>query len=318
MAGMIEVKREVEDATVFVGGIEAEINEFDENGVFAECDLNQLGKETNSKYPSGLTLTIHGKDGFGTGLFHEADLVGQDDQLVLHFNCLHPNKYWEGRFGLATFLEPVASQVPQHDKFKIVEKNLSEDWKQLVLETAVPKDAVIQACIQTAADEIKQIIHEANVALTGIVWRREFKTDESLFCTDVLLPLFRRMGFLTVRYRHGVKEYGKDFTFSELHLFGGLRHYGVQAKAGNVSGGVNAAIDEIIGQIGDAFAMPYYEVGSKDPQCISTFVIAISGVFTDNAKDKIAEKIPKGLIGSIVFLDRELIVELIERYWRQD
>jgi len=125
------------------------------------------------------------------------------------------------------------------------------------------------------------------------------------------------MGFVFVRYAAGRKEYGKDFTFSELTPFGDYRHYGLQAKAGDVSGSVNSAIDELIGQIADAFAMPYYEIGSKDPRFISTFIIAISGKFTENAREKIVEKTPKGLIGSVYFLDQERIAELVERYWKQ-
>jgi hypothetical protein len=90
----------------------------------------------------------------------------------------------------------------------------------------------------------------------------------------------------------------------------------LQAKAGDVSGGVNATIDELLGQIGDAFAMPYYEVGSKEPRYISTFIIAISGKFTENAREKIVEKMPKGLNGSVYFLDRERLTELVERFWK--
>jgi hypothetical protein len=124
------------------------------------------------------------------------------------------------------------------------------------------------------------------------------------------------MGFLFVRYTHGKKEYGKDFTFSDVTPFRNLRHYGLQAKAGDISGGVNAAIDELLGQLEDAFSMPYCEIGSKEQRFISTFVIAISGNFTENAREKIVEKMPKGCIGSVYFLDRERITELVERYWR--
>ena len=116
-------------------------------------------------------------------------------------------------------------------------------------------------------------------------------------------------------YTQGAREYGKDFTFSELTPFGHLRHYGLQAKAGNVSGEVNSAVDELVGQADDAFRMPYYEIASTEPRFISTFVIGISGRFTANAKDKIVNKIPRGLHGSLLFLDRELVMELVGRYW---
>ena len=171
--------------------------------------------------------------------------------------------------------------------------------------------------IQERAKLIKQIIAAAKVSLEGMRWKPEYETNESSFCTDVISPLLRRMGFMSVRYLHGIREYGKDFTFSELSPFGHFRHYGLQAKAGNVSGEVNSAIDEILGQVKDAFAMPYYEIGSREPRYISTFIVAISGRFTANAKDKIIQKLPLGLIGSVYFLDRENIIELIDRHWRK-
>jgi hypothetical protein len=51
---------------------------------------------------------------------------------------------------------------------------------------------------------------------------------------------------------------------------------------------------------------------------ISTFIIAISGVFTENAREKIASKVPKGVIGSVLFLDRYRIMELVERFWHAE
>jgi len=97
--------------------------------------------------------------------------------------------------------------------------------------------------------------------------------------------------------------------------FNHLRHYGLQAKAGNISGEVNSEVDVLLGQINDAFSMPYCELGSKESRYISVFIIAISGTFTENAREKIVEKMPKGVIGSVYFLDRETLIELIERYW---
>jgi hypothetical protein len=124
------------------------------------------------------------------------------------------------------------------------------------------------------------------------------------------------MRFLAVRYTEGTREYGKDFTFSELTSFGVMHHFGLQAKAGDVSGEVNSAIDELVGQADDAFKMPYYDIASAEPRYLSTFIIAISGRFTSNAKEKIVYKIPRGLHGSLLFLDRESILELVDRYWK--
>lgn len=236
--------------------------------------------------------------------------------MALAFRCHTPNKYWEGKFGLATFLAAIRDQAGHHDNLEVTQIELEDDWKGVTLKRVIAKGDPLQASILAAAADLQALIHTAEVALSGLAWKDEYAKNENLFCRELLYPLLRRMGFVLVRYTHGKREYGKDFTFSELTPFGHYRHYGLQAKAGDISGGVNAAIDGLLGQIADAFAMPYYEVGSKEPRFISTFIIAISGKFTENAREKIVEKMPKGIIGSVYFLDREYITELVEQYWK--
>jgi len=63
--------------------------------------------------------------------------------------------------------------------------------------------------------------------------------------------------------------------------------------------------------------MPFYEVGERMPRYISTFIVAISGRFTENATEKIREMMPKGTVGSVYFLDKEKILSLIAQYWSQ-
>jgi hypothetical protein len=312
---MIELRETGDRVSVLIAGNEINIQDAEPETVFAECDFEKLCGESNSGFPAGLILEVRSDDGFGTDLFFEANLIGEEGRLLLHLVCNEANEYWEGKYGLRVFLGAIANQVSFHDGLTVVEEFLTETYKGLTIESEVPSGANLSETILRVAGELKLAMREADVALAGGVWDQRFETDEAAFCTDLLLPLFRRMGFLNVRYRHGVKEYGKDFTFSEMTPFRGLRHYGVQAKAGSLSGGVNSAIDEIIGQIHDGFAMPYYELGSSDPRYVSTFIVAVSGSFTGNAKDKLAEKIPTGLTGSILFLDRESIAELVERYW---
>ena len=65
------------------------------------------------------------------------------------------------------------------------------------------------------------------------------------------------MGFTDVKYNHSKREFGKDLTFSEMNKFGVRRNYGVQVKAGDLSGEAGSEIDKIIAQIEDAFSMPY-------------------------------------------------------------
>jgi hypothetical protein len=313
---MIEVQRDADDVSVLISDKEVEIWDVGDDYVLAECDLADLVAEAAHSFPVGLSLEIHSEDGFGTYFFHELLLTGGTDGVELAFRCHTPNKYWEGRFGLATFLAAIRDQVTHHDHWTVSHIELEDDWKGITLSRTVGTSDPLHASVLAAAADLQVLIHVAEVALSGLPWKDEYAIIEHAFCRQLLHPLLRRMGFVAVRYTHGTREYGKDFTFSELTPFGHFRHYGLQAKAGDVSGGVNAAIDELLGQIADAFSMPYYELGSKDPRYISTFIIAISGRFTENAREKIVEKMPKGLIGSVYFLDRERIAELVERFWK--
>jgi hypothetical protein len=60
------------------------------------------------------------------------------------------------------------------------------------------------------------LIHAAEVALSGLPWKDEYATKEDAFCLQLIHPLLQRMGFVSVRYTHGKREYGKDFTFAPL------------------------------------------------------------------------------------------------------
>jgi hypothetical protein len=312
---MITLSMHGDDAVVNAAGKILETLDVTDECVVAQCDLDDLVAETASSFPAGLLLEIHSENGFGTYFFHELHLSHDPSGVALDFRCHTPNKYWEGRFGLATFITAINDQVRHVDNWEVTEIETEDDWKGITLRRVVATGDPLHPSILEAARELQALLHAADVALSGVEWKNEYLTDEGLFCRELLHPLLRRMGFVFVRYTHGKKEYGKDFTFSEVTPFGDHRHYGLQAKAGDISGGVNSAIDELLGQISDAFAMPYYELGSKEPRYISTFVIAISGSFTENAREKIVEKMPKGVIGSVYFLDRERLAELIERYW---
>lgn len=313
---MIESKRENDDVEVFISGKVAEIHDAGDDFVRAGCSLADLANEHAHPLPAGLQLEVHSDDGFGTFFFHELVISPHVDGVALEFCCHTPNKYWEGRYGLATFITAINEQLTYHGNWVATHIELEDDWKAITLQRVIAHGDPLQSSVLGAASDLKTLLHSAEVALSGLPWRDEFTTDEDAFCRELLHPLLRRMGFLFVRYTHGKKEYGKDFTFSEVTPFGNHRHYGLQAKAGDISGGVNAAIDELLGQLEDAFSMPYFEIGSKEQRFISTFVIAISGTFTENAREKIVEKMPKGCIGSVYFLDRERITELVERYWK--
>ncbi len=313
----IEVNDSDGDVVVTIGGVPVDLLDVTDDCIIAECRLNDLQGTTGEGFPKRLVIETHSPDAFGTFFFHDLSLSSADAGIALDFRCHTPNKYWEGRFGLATFIEAIRDQVSYHENLVVTDDEVEDDWKGITLRRVISETDSLLDSIQTAAYELSRLLHSAEVALGGFQWKSEYEKDESLFCVEILLPLLRRMGFLFVKYSHGTKEYGKDFTFSEVTPFGNHRHYGLQAKAGDVKGGVNSEIDELLGQIVDAFQMPYHTIGSDEPYFISTFIIAISGHFTENAQDKISQKTPRGLVGSVYFLDRNTIEELVERFWNR-
>ena len=306
-----------EDPTAFLGDTELELIDIGEGQhVIAECDYAALTLASLDVFPDGLRIKVHSSDGFGTFLFHEAEILKDDSGvLVADYMCIQPNKYWKGTWGLATFLEAIRDQVPFFPDVTLRDIEVDDDWKRLTLRLVLPKGSAAQA-VRVSADILKRLVRESEIALGGIRWKEAYATNERAFCEEVIAPLLRRMKFLSIRYTQGAREYGRDFTFSELTPFGAMRHYGLQAKAGDVAGGVNSAIDQIVAQADDAFKMPYYDIASAEPRYISAFIVAISGRFTSNAREKIVHKIPRGLHGSLLFLDRESLLELVERYWK--
>ncbi|MHA1280754.1 MAG: hypothetical protein ACTSQ8_26705, partial [Candidatus Helarchaeota archaeon] len=73
-------------------------------------------------------------------------------------------------------------------------------------------------------------------------------------------------------------------------------------------------IDKIIGQVEDAFSMPYIDVTSREKRYISDLIIAISGRFKGNAEEKIVEKTKRR---NLYFLDIDKIQELLTKYMRK-
>lgn len=262
-------------------------------------------------------MNIHSSNGFGNSLFFEIELEREKDKsdYVLNFVCREPNKYWEGKWGLSTFLGTLHSFIVDCDDAKIRDFNIEDDWKTIEIEFEITdSENKFSEIVNEKVEILNKYISKAERFLSGKIWLEEYETNEKLFCTDVILPLLRKMDFIDVKFTHGTREYGKDFTFSEITKFGNLRHYALQAKAGNIRGNVNSDIDEIIGQLDDAFSISYFEISANEERLINTFIVAISGYFTDNAKDKISQKVPKNLKGSIYFLDKDKVIELLEKH----
>src|SRR5436190_11378451 len=125
--------------------------------------------------------------------FHHGllELYGHPNGTTLAFRCNTPNKYWEGQYGLATFLASIKEQVSHHENWKVADIELEDDWKGITLERVVAKGDPLRASILAAAADLNSLLHAAEIALSGLQWKDEYALNEGLFCHDLLLPLFR-------------------------------------------------------------------------------------------------------------------------------
>lgn len=91
--------------------------------------------------------------------------------------------------------------------------------------------------------------------ISGCYWDRMFEIDGMAFCKLYLTPFFKRIGFEQVIFNHGTHEFGKDYILVTKNIFGKMEYYGVQAKAGNMSGAATSNINEILAKYTWSFSL---------------------------------------------------------------
>lgn len=227
-------------------------------------------------------------------------------------------KLWNGPVGLARYMAAKNTvMTDRHAETGDVQvEQYDDDGDYIRLEYSAKFDGVTVGEIIEQAEQLATEIEGA----TDIALGSPFKAialcgSEKEFTLGVVLPLLRRLGFANVKYNHGRREFGKDVTFARLTEFDEYERWGAQVKNGDVGGGVRSEVDELVAQAEDAFKMPYYDVYTREKARISKLLIVISGRFTENAVEKICEKIEvHSLRNNIVFVDGEKIEVLAERF----
>jgi hypothetical protein len=227
-------------------------------------------------------------------------------------------KYWDHKFGALQYVNAMkkAIEIRKKSEEDVEFTEIDDDGAHIFFrfDIFLLEDMPINKALRRFKQIVEEIEGHTERILEGEEISSEILNDEKKFALELLLPLFRNMGFVDVKYNHGKREFGKDVTFSEIDKFGVRRNYGVQVKAGDLSGEAGAEIDKIIAQIEDAFKMPYVNTTSREKRYISDLIVAISGRFTDNAKDKIIEKVNRR---NLYFLDIDKIQELLTQYMKK-
>ena len=79
----------------------------------------QLETVTGNEFPEDLILQTSSSDGLETYLFNEIEIVSDAGRPSVRFVCQHPNKYWEGRWSLATYLGAIRDEVSHCDEIAV-------------------------------------------------------------------------------------------------------------------------------------------------------------------------------------------------------
>ena len=272
-----------------------------------DVEIEDLEGFNISSIPEGFLLHLF--DGNCEWFIHSDTEKGgvADVEFSIH------KKYWDHKFGASEYISALDEAVRLRSKTnKDVSSSDIYDYNEahiaLQFSIFLNEDMLIDSAYSRFQETFRELEGYTERLLEGENISSDVLKDEKRFVFEVLMPLFMNMGFLNVQYNHGTREFGKDVTFSEIDKFGLRRNYGVQAKVGDFSGEAGSEIDKIIGQINDAFPISYIDTASREERHISDLIIAISGRFKDNAKDKIIKKIN---IPNVHFFDIDKIKELL-------
>ncbi len=235
----------------------------------------------------------------------------------IFFEDFGTREYWDGDIGFKLYMETKKELIKEREKEirDVIFESYDDDGNYIHLGFSTEIESeTFDSIINYAEQIISEIGGSVEIELGSTFKKIDKIKDEKEFALTILLPLIRKLGFPNIRYTHGNREFGKDITFSRHTEFDEYEFWGAQVKHGNISGGANAEIDNLIAQVDDAFKVPFYDVYTKQKQHISKLLIAISGKFTDNAIEKICEKIEShSARNNLVFVDGEKIKTLIEK-----
>jgi hypothetical protein len=144
------------------------------------------------------------------------------------------------------------------------------------------------------------------------------KCSEDELIEEVLLPLFRQLGFhrvTAVGHKDKALEYGKDvwmkFTLPTLHVL----YFGIQAKKGKLdasgmSKGGSSNIAEILNQVTMMLGHEIFDPELSRRVLVDHAFIVAGGEITKQAKNWLGERLDATKRSQVMFMDRDDILNL--------
>jgi hypothetical protein len=141
------------------------------------------------------------------------------------------------------------------------------------------------------------------------------KCSEDELIEEVLLPLFRQLGFhrvTAVGHKDKALEYGKDvwmkYTLPTLHVL----YFGIQAKKGKLdaSGVSTSNVAEVHNQVTMMLGHEIFDPETSRRVLVDHAFIVAGGEITKQARNWIGNKLDASKRSQVMFMDREDILNL--------
>ncbi len=141
------------------------------------------------------------------------------------------------------------------------------------------------------------------------------KIKELEFQSDVLVPLFKKMGFQDVHLYHGGSlEQGKDIVMWKAGEFGERVNFAVVVKVGRITGqaGGKGSAQEVVFQINQCFSSSFYD--KRDGRKLSVDKVYV--VTNAEIKKEAFHALEGQLVNkNVTYLDGDKVWEYIEQYF---
>jgi hypothetical protein len=315
----IEILRE--DDEILSVRIDGEKLEIKDHMEFISPKSLLLGKKTD-ELPIGLRISIHDKIEDTITNFDKISFtisrIGYNT-VEINFDDSENRKHWKSNIEFKKWMEAkrdfIVEAYEEINYVKLIDYKNYGDYIKLIYSKIINC-----ANLNDIFEIVYQIKQEIDIITELSCYDDKFPKIEQInnekeFTLKILIPMIRKLKFFNVVYNHGQREFGKDILFSRITEFDETEHWGALVKYGNISGEVSSDIDYIINQLDDSFKMPFYNVYTKRNEKISKLLVAISGRFTNNAIEKICEKIEISAIrNNLVFIDGAKIETIAEKF----
>jgi hypothetical protein len=157
-----------------------------------------------------------------------------------------------------------------------------------------------------------QAENEARALLSSFLDR----ASEDELIEDVLLPLFRQLGFRRITaagHKDKALEYGKDIWMKFVLPTSHVIYFGLQAKRGKLDAAgrtQNNNVAEVLAQVRMALGHKLFDAEINKRTLVDHVIIVAGGEITKQARNWLGEQLDVSARSQILFMDRDDILNL--------